>query len=1096
MAVLATAASALLRWALPEVLSGAPYLGFYPAVVVAAALGGVRPGLVATFGSLLFVNLVFVQLDLTNHGLQMRNLIWIVGSTGVSLLAGRLSDTRREAEARAAAARSAEQDMRESEARYRRLLEAIPVPVGVVNRNQQSIFFNQRFTELFGYTLADLPTLEAWWRRAYPDPEYRRRVTENWQAKVQRSAETRTETEPEELTVTCKDGSTRVVVISNLAMEDGILAAFTDITERKRAELDLEQARLMLTEAERLGHLGSWQWKARTGETVWSEEQFRIYGLEPGSRSPSYDELMANHFHPEDAATQDRTFREAVRTRSIFEIDLRIIRPDGTVRFVHNRALPQFDANGELLGYVGAALDLTERKQVEEALHASHDRLAAAHNQIQTLINNTPAIVYAFDLEGRFVMANKALAELLQSAPEQMIGKKRHEFMPRTDAEWHEANDRRVMEAGTALEFEEHSQIDGRSITWLTTKFPLRDPQGKTYAVAGISTNISERKRIEGEIAAHRDLLETVFEHMPAAINIIRGRDLRLMMVNAGYRAIAPGKSGFVGKTLDELWPETGQDFAALCRRVLETGEPHHVVDELNMIRRHPDGPLEKAWFTWSLYRIRLPGDDGWGIFNPAWETTARMEAAEALRTSEERLRLAQQVARIGSFEFNPQTKLSHWSPELEALYGLPTGGYSGKYEDWAARVHPDDLPQAERSLRDAMVTGSFEAAWRVVRPDGAIRWLAGRGKLFKDDTGKPVRMIGVNLDITESKEAEAALRQSERLYRGIGESIDYGIWICDAQGRNIYASESLLKLVGITQEQCKDFGWGSVLHPDDANATMEAWKQCVQTGGPWYREHRYLGVDGQYHPILACGVAVRDEGGQVTHWAGINLDISRLKQAEQAIRGSLREKEVLLREIHHRVKNNMQVISSLVDLQADALANSAVREPFAEIRDRVRSMALVHEQLYQSESLAEVNFAEYTQSLLTYLWNSYGGLLADVELKLDLQPVSLTIDTAIPCGLLLNELATNALKHAFRNRSAGELSISLHVRSDQLICLTVSDNGAGLPSGLNWRKTHSMGLQLVRTLVKQLKAEVKVSTSGGTRFEIVFAPQPTTPKQ
>jgi PAS domain S-box-containing protein len=141
------------------------------------------------------------------------------------------------------------------------------------------------------------------------------------------------------------------------------------------------------------------------------------------------------------------------------------------------------------------------------------------------------------------------------------------------------------------------------------------------------------------------------------------------------------------------------------------------------------------------------------------------------------------------------------------------------------------------------------------------------------------------NQDVAAHRQAVLALRETEAIYRAIGESIDYGVWVCAPDGRNIYASPSFLKLVGLTQEQCSNFGWGNVLHPDDAARTIAAWKECVRTGGKWDIEHRFRSVDGQWHPILARGVPVRDEKGLVTCWAGINLDISRLKQAEAEIR-------------------------------------------------------------------------------------------------------------------------------------------------------------------------------------------------------------------
>ena len=171
-------------------------------------------------------------------------------------------------------------------------------------------------------------------------------------------------------------------------------------------------------------------------------------------------------------------------------------------------------------------------------------------------------------------------------------------------------------------------------------------------------------------------------------------------------------------------------------------------------------------------------------------------------------------------------------------------------------------------------------------RESSAVWLSAVVARIEAGESGR-TRFSYVAGDMTERKRAEEALRASERLHRAIGESIQYGIWICDPQGRNTYASESFLKLVGLTQEQCSEFGWGDILHPDEAEETVAAWKQCVKAGEPWYREHRYRGVDGQWHPVLACGVPVRDDRGQVTCWAGINLDVSRLKAVEDALRAS-----------------------------------------------------------------------------------------------------------------------------------------------------------------------------------------------------------------
>ncbi len=211
----------------------------------------------------------------------------------------------------------------------------------------------------------------------------------------------------------------------------------------------------------------------------------------------------------------------------------------------------------------------------------------------------------------------------------------------------------------------------------------------------------------------------------------------------------------------------------------------------------------------------------------------------------------------------------------------------------------------------------------------------------------------------------------------------------------------------------------------------------------------------------------------------------------EEALHSSLNEKDVLLKEIHHRVKNNMQVISSLVSLQANELNDPAMRDVFEELRDQVRSMAMVHEKLYQSENMAFIDFAEYARGLLTYLWRMYGRGAAAIRLTLDINPVSLSIESAIPCGLLLNELATNALKHAFRERTSGEVTVTLATDPQDRVHLGVRDDGVGLPESLDWQHVPSLGLRLVQMLTEQLRGTLDVRSEGGTIFYLTFAPPP-----
>jgi len=214
---------------------------------------------------------------------------------------------------------------------------------------------------------------------------------------------------------------------------------------------------------------------------------------------------------------------------------------------------------------------------------------------------------------------------------------------------------------------------------------------------------------------------------------------------------------------------------------------------------------------------------------------------------------------------------------------------------------------------------------------------------------------------------------------------------------------------------------------------------------------------------------------------------ITERQRAEELVRASLREKEVMLKEIHHRVKNNLQVVSSLLRLQARNLKNPDTLAAFEESCIRVQSMALVHEKLYQSSNLSELDFAAYARSLVDSLLTSFGTDPSRIQLRFDLDDVRLDINQAIPCALILNELVSNALKYAFPDGRGGEIRVRLRADAEGRVRLGVGDNGVGLPADLDVATTESLGLQLVNTLVRQLRGQLEISRAAGTRYTLVF---------
>lgn len=232
--------------------------------------------------------------------------------------------------------------------------------------------------------------------------------------------------------------------------------------------------------------------------------------------------------------------------------------------------------------------------------------------------------------------------------------------------------------------------------------------------------------------------------------------------------------------------------------------------------------------------------------------------------------------------------------------------------------------------------------------------------------------------------------------------------------------------------------------------------------------------------------IPLTDKQNEVYALMGISRDITKQKAVEEALRMSLNEKEVLLKEIHHRVKNNMQIISSLISLQSDYAENEDTVKMFDDSKNRIRSMALIHEKLYQSDDLSLIDFSDYIESLASKLLEFYGLNARIITLKVDASDITLSIDSAIPCGLIINELISNSIKHAFPEEKEGSINIGMHEINDNYV-LTVEDNGVGFPEKIDFRNTDSLGLQIVQTLTLQLGGEIELESNGGTKFTICF---------
>ena len=601
---------------------------------------------------------------------------------------------------------------------------------------------------------------------------------------------------------------------------------------------------------------------------------------------------------PGEAALSYRVFRSGVELRPeelpnqvsaatgqpVKEEEFEMVFPDGRSVHLLLGAVPLFDAEGRVRGSVAAGVDVTRRKQAEEALRDNEAVLRSFFD--------SPGMMRGFIelVDGAIVHAscNAAAAEMYgvdraSIAGRSAIAAGASEETARMWVDLYEKS-RRTGEP-VSMEYARRG-ADGRDRWLLATASYVGMGHSGNPRFAYTILDLSDRKRAEEALRESEERFRTMADSCPTIILVTDAE--------GGNRFVNRAYCEYFGVTDDQvegdkwqplLHPEDAPGYVGALARAVRERAPF----QAQARARRADG----AWRWIASYAEPRfsPNGEFLGHTGTCTDITDRRQAEEALRESESRLRTLSDNLPNGAIyryrhDLNGEAHVDFISAGIERLTGVPAAEYLRDPATVGRNIMPEDFDRMTAAIalsRERLERFDLEVR-HPHRGTGEIRWSLLRSTPTRCPDGSTV-WDGIELDITERKRAEEALRASEKMYRAIGESIDYGVWVCAPDGRNIYASESFLKLVGLTQEQCSSFGWGDVLHPDDAERTLAAWKDCVRTEGRWDIEHRFRGVDGQWHPILARGVPVRDEQGRVTSWVGINLDISVRKEAEERYR-------------------------------------------------------------------------------------------------------------------------------------------------------------------------------------------------------------------
>lgn len=480
----------------------------------------------------------------------------------------------------------------------------------------------------------------------------------------------------------------------------------------------------------------------------------------------------------------------------------------------------------------------------------------------------------------------------------------------------------------------------------------------------------------------------------------------------------------------------------------------------------------------------------------------AALHCQATLLQSEERFRLLiEGVKDYAIFMLDADGIVASWNAGAARMTGYKAreaiGQHCSRFYTYADIE--SGIPQQE--LQTAIAQERLETeGWRI-RRDGSMFWANVVTTVLKDSGGQIQGFSQVVRDVSDRQRSEEFLRQSqERLHLTL-EASQIGVW-----DWNLHTHELRWSL---QQEALFDLAPGTFagtyeavldrIYPEDRASFSEAITRALERTGEFEQEFRILIADGNVRWLAGQGKVFYDDADRAMWMTGINRNISQQKQTAARIQAVEQEKDFLLKEVHHRVKNNLQIISSLLSLQTNYVSDRQTLEILKSGETRIFSMALVHDLLYRSESqnFVQINLADYIETLVNNLYNTYDTANLNckrVTLKLETEPIWVSIDIAIPCGLIINELTTNAMKHAFLEKQFGQICITVQSQYQEHqthnhVMLKVSDDGIGLPLELDWQNTKSLGLQIVNILTNQLKGNIELTKKDfGTEFIVRFS--------
>lgn len=618
-----------------------------------------------------------------------------------------------------------------------------------------------------------------------------------------------------------------------------------------------------------------------------------------------------------------------------------------------------------------------------------------------------------------------------------------------------------------------HSSGD---VIWVSQKdVVIRDHNKNPVAIQGIARNITPEKRAEDMEHRFSDIIENTQDAVVS--NDLEGR---VLSWNRGAEKIyGYSESETMGKNV-EMFTPPGCDYELpSILKMLKDGE---------MVRNYPTLGLRKDGSIINVSLTVSPINDSnrdiKGVSIISRDVTPEKKAEKELKESEKRYRLLVEKAQVGILLIDQDGKIIDINPKFLEMCG-------SRSEDVSRRVNLLRTPEVVKSgfsgdFKRCLETGEdVSSEHRYLSQWGKETYSQFHLNPIKDEDGEVVNVLATFSDITYRKKMEEALKESEEKFREVFNNANDAVYLHEVldgmPGRYIEVNDVSCSMLGYRREELLEMTPQDV-SSEDSDEIGSMMTELLKEGSKTF-ESEHLTHDGDRIPVEVSSHCFKLRNKDVI--VSVARDITQWKEAEKIVHDSLKEKELLLREIHHRVKNNLMIISSLLNLQSIQINDTEVLKMIKDSQSRARSMAVLHEKLYNSSDLKRINFGEYIESITEYLFNTY-STNNHVSLKMDVEYLMLDINTCLPLGLIVNELVSNSLKYAFPKGMNGCVTVRFH-RSPENYILEVEDDGVGLPEDMDIEQADSMGMKLVSNFTKQLNGEMELIMKNGTCFRIKF---------